>query len=178
MNIKGFLTKLNIMSSITSLSDFQTEFAILKKVIKYDHIDRMIDLISFSEENGFIDEDEAIDSEMDVMKYTLKVLDANLIVLEDAETIIWDLIEDVETGGNEVYQKSTGYGEGYYEIPKHKQTEWDLFKEDILDSLDTYDDDDEPSDPRLTFDDIYEDLDDYLDYDGGYECESWECLDM
>jgi hypothetical protein len=162
-----------------SESQFNAEFARLKKSINYENIDKMLKLIDFCE-GKFIDDDVVIDSEMDVMKYTLKVLDNedDELCYECASDIIWSIIEDIETGGHEVYQKSTGYGQGSYELPEHKKNEWKIFKEDILDCLESYDENDCYCDNFDDFDDRYDPRDDYDDYQDGYYPEVWDCLDM
>jgi len=150
--------------------NFEIEFARLKKAIHSQNIDCMLRLIDFCENEDLIDEDLVIDSGMDVVKYTLKVLDAGLVTYDCAEDTIWDIIEDIQTGGNEVYQKSTGYGSGSYELPEHKQTEWKTFKEDILDSLASYETEDYDLDDFEDFEDPrYDPRECY----GGYEDEGF-----
>ena len=166
-------------------SIFETEFALLKKDVKRENIETLLNLIDFCESQSILNEEETIDSQMDVMKYTLKVLDKELISYELAEETLWSIIEDIETGGKDVYQKSSGYGEGYYELPQHKQSEWYTFKNDVLSSLESF----EHQETLLTFDDIekdprYDERDDdnyffHHDYNnGGYSGETWDTIDL
>ena len=166
-------------------SIFETEFALLKKDVKRENIETLLNLIDFCESQSILNEEETIDSQMDVMKYTLKVLDKELISYELAEETLWSIIEDIETGVKDVYQKSSGYGEGYYELPQHKQSEWYTFKNDVLSSLESF----EHQETLLTFDDIekdprYDERDDdnyffHHDYNnGGYSGETWDTIDL
>lgn len=135
---------------MSTLNSFSAEMDNLKKTISHDHIYQMIDLVELFEET--LDEDE-YDYEMDIMKYTIKVLDAQLITIKDAEDIIWWYIETIED-------------------TKHKQNEWVQFKTDILISLESYEYEDE-DEHEYEYEYEYE-------HDSGeeYECESWDCLDM
>jgi hypothetical protein len=150
--------------------DFDTQLARFVSKTEYENIYEMLEMIEFCESKGILDDDDAIESIMHSIEYVVKLVKVEEINFEEAQDLIWDLFENIETGNNDVYQKSTGYGNGYYEIPNKK--EWYDFKKEIISEMKNYE-------SYLDNEEYYYpvDKDDY-DYDCGYQDEGLECIDM
>lgn len=164
MQLKKNNRMLNLKEcELYKVKDFETHFIrLLNSEDNANKVDKLLNMIYFSEMNNVISEIKVIESIMHVIEYIVKIIKKNKIRFKNGKDIIWDLCENIETGNNKVYQELTRFREKYYKIPDCKKKEWYEFKKEIINELETL------------FDnyDHYKNKDCEDDYDNNYGNES------